>query len=264
MSERKPFSSYVTVVPSGQPSASKKGSTSSSPSTFVSQSLWVPCGARGVFGGQVIAQALSAGAQTVPPPLGLHSQHCYFLLPALASSPIEYVVENMRDGRSYATRLVKAMQKGRVVFVLIASYTLPPRELPPLKTPGTPFSFTPSLDEGKRTSAATTAPAASDQNENGRFVSYQLRFSLEQLAAEVYTGIPPRHSSEHGMLPPFAPRFQLPFPNDLIPPEECVEEEERWQKFLEDAKGTSMRREKGIRDYIQVCIRHWVRRDYRN
>lgn len=47
---------------------------------FRSQSLWLPCGARGVFGGQVIGQALVAAGETVGPELGLHSQHVRLIL----------------------------------------------------------------------------------------------------------------------------------------------------------------------------------------
>ena len=57
-----------------------------------------------VFGGQVAAQALVAGARTVEPPLGVHSLHSYFLRPGDTAVPIVYDVEGVREGRSFATR----------------------------------------------------------------------------------------------------------------------------------------------------------------
>lgn len=75
-----------------------------------------------VFGGQVIGQALSAAKQTVDESRHVHSFHSYFLLPGDASKPIVYDVEIIRDGRSYSTRRVKAIQSGRPVFYLTASF----------------------------------------------------------------------------------------------------------------------------------------------
>ncbi|KAJ7071303.1 thioesterase-like superfamily-domain-containing protein [Mycena amicta] len=87
--------------------------------------LWLPRGARGVFGGQVISQALVAATHTVDPAFGLHALHCYFLLSASASTPIVYFVERLRDGRSYLTRAVKALQNGKCVFMIMCSYQKP-------------------------------------------------------------------------------------------------------------------------------------------
>jgi acyl-CoA thioesterase-2 len=75
-----------------------------------------------VFGGQVIGQALSAAKQTVEEKRNVHSFHSYFLLPGDANRPIVYDVENIRDGRSYCTRRVKAVQFGRPIFYLTASF----------------------------------------------------------------------------------------------------------------------------------------------
>ena len=74
-----------------------------------------------VFGGLVIAQSLVAAARTVPdrPP---HSLHGYFLLPGDPAAPILYEVERLRDGRSFSTRRCTAIQHGRPIFSLAASF----------------------------------------------------------------------------------------------------------------------------------------------
>ena len=75
-----------------------------------------------VFGGQVAAQALLAGVRTVDPVFRVHSLHSYFLLPGDTAVPIVYDVEQLRDGRSFATRRVVARQHGRPIFYLTASF----------------------------------------------------------------------------------------------------------------------------------------------
>ena len=65
------------------------------------------------LGGQVIGQALSAAKQTVEEDRGLHSFHCYFLRPGNAHKPIVYEVDKARDGRSFTTRRVVAIQNGK-------------------------------------------------------------------------------------------------------------------------------------------------------
>jgi len=75
-----------------------------------------------VYGGQIIGQALSAARYTVERHLTVHSFHSYFLHPGDPLKPIIYDVENLRDGRSFSTRRVKAIQNGRPIFYLTASY----------------------------------------------------------------------------------------------------------------------------------------------
>jgi acyl-CoA thioesterase-2 len=78
-----------------------------------------------VFGGQVAAQALVAGARTVDAPLSAHSLHSYFLLPGDTAVPIVYDVERMRDGRSFSTRRVVARQHGRPIYFMTVSFQAP-------------------------------------------------------------------------------------------------------------------------------------------
>ncbi len=75
-----------------------------------------------IFGGQVLGQALSAAAQTVPGGRSAHSLHGYFLRRGDASRPVIYEVDPIRDGKSFATRRVVAIQGGRAIFNLSASF----------------------------------------------------------------------------------------------------------------------------------------------
>lgn len=84
--------------------------------------LWKPPGARAVFGGQVLGQALSAASQTVGPQLSLHSLHAYFVRPGQLEHPLLYDVKRIRDGSSFATRAVGAKQNGQGILTMIASF----------------------------------------------------------------------------------------------------------------------------------------------
>jgi acyl-CoA thioesterase-2 len=75
-----------------------------------------------VFGGQVLGQALSAAAQTVPNDRHVHSMHAYFLRPGDVDKPIVYDVDRIRDGGSFTTRRVVAIQSGRAIFNMAASF----------------------------------------------------------------------------------------------------------------------------------------------
>lgn len=100
-----------------------------------------------VYGGQVLAQGLVAATRTVPAERVLHSLHGYFLLAGSPKVPIDYEVELLRDGGSFTTRRVLAMQEGRAIFAMTASFHVsepgfahqsrmpdvpPPEEVPPL------------------------------------------------------------------------------------------------------------------------------------
>lgn len=87
--------------------------------------LWRPKNARGIFGGAVIAQALSAASRTVPEGYNIHSLHSYFVLKGDESRPVVYHVERVRDGKSYITRTVQARQRNRAIFTLTCSFQKP-------------------------------------------------------------------------------------------------------------------------------------------
>ncbi|MDJ0379725.1 acyl-CoA thioesterase II [Streptomyces sp. G-G2] len=75
-----------------------------------------------VFGGQVAAQALVAAGRTVPEDRTAHSLHSYFLRAGDPGAPIVYSVDRIRDGRSFTTRRVVAVQHGQPIFHLSASF----------------------------------------------------------------------------------------------------------------------------------------------
>lgn len=81
-------------------------------------------GTRYVFGGQVLGQALSAAQQTVEAHRGAHSLHAYFLRAGDIGAPIVYNVERTRDGRSFSTRRVSAIQHGEQIFNCSVSFQI--------------------------------------------------------------------------------------------------------------------------------------------
>lgn len=82
-------------------------------------------GFRALFGGQVMGQALAAAQLTLPEGRVAHSFHSYFLLPGDANKPVVFDVQTVRDGRSFSTRRVKAIQNGRNIFYMTASFQQP-------------------------------------------------------------------------------------------------------------------------------------------
>lgn len=78
-----------------------------------------------MFGGQVTGQALVAAGRTVPAERPVHSLHAYLIRPGDPAVPIVYLVDRVRDGRSFTTRRVSAVQHGKAIFTLSASFHRP-------------------------------------------------------------------------------------------------------------------------------------------
>jgi len=89
---------------------------------FRGRSPAIDAGQQRVFGGQVAGQALVAATRTVGDDKHIHSLHAYFLRPGDPRIPILYQVDRQRDGRSFGTRRVVAVQHGRPIFNLSASF----------------------------------------------------------------------------------------------------------------------------------------------
>ena len=77
-----------------------------------------------VFGGQVLGQALSAASQTVSSDRLAHSLHAYFLRAGDVKKPVIYIVDCIRNGKSFTTRRVVATQNGRAIFTMSASFQI--------------------------------------------------------------------------------------------------------------------------------------------
>lgn len=134
-----------------------------------------------VFGGQVAAHALVAADRTVQPQYVVHSLHSYFLRPGDTAVPIVYDVENVREGRSFATRRVIARQHGRPIFAMTLNYQIPedglehqdvmpdvpsPEECPPLSEAFPPESGR-DTEDWQREWAALDVRFAGDSRPGG-------------------------------------------------------------------------------------------------
>lgn len=103
-----PFVDLLTLEPHG-------------PDTYVGLAARYPWSDR-LYGGQVIAQALAAASNTVPPDRSAHSLHAYFIRPGTHDEPVRFEVERLRDGRSFTTRQVVARQSSGAILNLSASF----------------------------------------------------------------------------------------------------------------------------------------------
>ena len=92
------------------------------PDTWVGEGPSYPWG--GLYGGQIVAQALMAASQSVPEQFAVHSLHAYFIRKGDASAPIRYEVDRIRDGRSFYTRRVVARQSTGAILNMSASFQL--------------------------------------------------------------------------------------------------------------------------------------------
>ena len=77
------------------------------------------------YGGDIVAQAAAAAVRTIEADRVIHSMHGYFMRPVDPADPVRYEVELLRDGRSFATRAVRAYQYGKPVFAGMMSFQVP-------------------------------------------------------------------------------------------------------------------------------------------
>lgn len=85
--------------------------------------LWRPGGSRGIFGGIAISQSLRAAQMTVQGDFSAHSMHCTFIFAGNPDDNIYYHVERVRDGKSFCTRFVRAVQRSRPIFMCTVNFT---------------------------------------------------------------------------------------------------------------------------------------------
>ncbi|ORX38404.1 thioesterase-like superfamily-domain-containing protein [Kockovaella imperatae] len=228
------------------PVTASEGARASQPSadSYQSQSIWCPKGARGAYGGQVIGQGLHSAIQTISDNKGLHSMHIHFLLPANPSIPIIYNVDRIRDGKSYATRSIRAMQGDKVVAVIMASYS-------------TTSTSTRTVDGVRQPSLKSQTTGLIVPSEEPS-VSHSLRFVIESSSKssdrnERTTKASGTHRyGQGGDIPPFQPRYAQPYPDGILPMKQCELEPDRWTKFLSRAESSiSPRRRRAVEEYIQ-------------
>ncbi|WP_330256035.1 thioesterase family protein [Nocardia sp. NBC_00565] len=81
-----------------------------------------PCPWPKAYGGDLVAQAATAAIHSIAEEKALHSMHSYFLRPAEIGASVHYEVENLRDGRGYSTRQVRAYQNGKPIYVCLANF----------------------------------------------------------------------------------------------------------------------------------------------
>jgi len=101
-----------------------------------------------VFGGQVAGQAMVAAGRTIPADRPVHSLHAYFIRPGDPAVPIVYTVDRVRDGRSFSTRRVSAIQHGKTIFTLSASFHRPepgPEHADPMPAAPPPETIEPNV-----------------------------------------------------------------------------------------------------------------------
>ncbi len=92
------------------------------PDTFIGTGPSYPWG--GLYGGQIVAQALRAAADTVDPAFQVHSLHASFIRPGDAAEPIRLEVDRLRDGRSFLARSIVARQSNGAILNMFASFQL--------------------------------------------------------------------------------------------------------------------------------------------
>jgi acyl-CoA thioesterase-2 len=90
------------------------------PDSYIGHGPSYPWG--GLYGGQIVAQALVAGATTVDPAFRVHSLHAYFIRKGDAAEPIRFDVDRLRNGRNYVTRAVVASQSRGAILHMSASF----------------------------------------------------------------------------------------------------------------------------------------------
>lgn len=115
-----------------------------------------------LFGGLIAAQALRAAQRTADADHTVHSLHSYFMRPGRQGMPVILHVDRIRDGRSFATRRVVAVQQGQAIFTMAASFQRP--------EPGAEYAIAPAAD----------TPAPDDAAHHPTpFDGYHGRMSLE-------------------------------------------------------------------------------------
>ena len=95
------------------------------PQTYLYRGQCEDLGFKNLFGGQILGQSLNAVMQAAPEGFLPHSMHAYFLLPGKSSGHVDYKVEILRQGRSFASLRVDAIQEGKIILTQNTSLQKP-------------------------------------------------------------------------------------------------------------------------------------------
>ena len=126
-----------------------------------------------VFGGQVAGQALVAAGRTVPADRPVHSLHAYFIRPGDPAIPLVYIVDRVRDGRSFTARRVSAIQHGEAIFTLSASFHHPepgPSHALPMPEVPAPETVAPAAERWEKLFGPAARDASRDNPIDLRFI----------------------------------------------------------------------------------------------
>lgn len=151
---------------------------------FTGPSQWMPQGR--IFGGQVLAQSITAAQRTIEPGRDVHSTHGYFLRPGDASLPITFSVDRIHDGRSFSTRRTQAYQSGVPIFSMIASFQEDNEGLEHQAAMPTGMPEPESLPSAAESLAAIDHPVAT-------FWSTQRAFDLRHIPSPIYFSVEGEH-----------------------------------------------------------------------
>lgn len=199
------FAAMMTLEPHG-------------PDTFVGTGPLYPWG--GLYGGQIVAQALVAAAATVEPGYRVHSLHAYFIRRGEQAEPVRYEVARTRNGRSFCTRTVEARQAIGAILSLSASFQVdedapevqiaglpevtPPEEIEP--SAWTSFYDRRSLPPEDRPGeqAAWMCAAGLDADDDSPLHPAALAYISDDLATDAAHALDPRHAEDWEQLAGFS------------------------------------------------------------
>lgn len=220
------------------------------------QKLWRPVRARGVFGGQVIGQAITVSNRSVREGVQLHSLHCYFLLAGDEKIPIYYHVSRLRDGGSYVTRLVEAKQKGKCIFVLFTSYAKPEPDRPRFAIPQPAVIYNHASDD-KDDDDGSPSSSSSSSSTNGNPEEARPATSSAISSSSSSSSFPPASSALQAGVSSIESRFSRNRAKDgnvqgLIPYEKSEDNEKRYTKALQDFKDV-------LPDHVKETLQGWIK-----
>ncbi|MDF3280769.1 MULTISPECIES: acyl-CoA thioesterase domain-containing protein [unclassified Gordonia (in: high G+C Gram-positive bacteria)] len=149
------------------------------PDTFTARHQVIPSGR--AYGGEVVAQAVTAVSKTVGDEKSIHSFHGYFLRPGDVHEPTSWTVDRTRDGRGFSARAVTGVQKGKEIFTGLASFHT---------GAGSPAHQEPAPELPDPQSLPTSAELLVGSTvRDARYWSYQRHFDIRHDPGAIYTSI---------------------------------------------------------------------------